>query len=232
MSNTHEPGRRRAPASKPKENHRQAAAAAILDYASNRQASDMGDQRGLVTFLRSIASQGGAAASSDQVELVLGFFRDVLDAEGTAALEGYATDGWARELFRKQKFYRRIERHYNSCIEDGDAQPDGIDRTESAWNQIVRRNVTLPQGIVFEVEAVRKRLAEGGTQKISFSGLIEVALRELFERPVDEDDSRFFEEELGRFEFDPVDDLRAIAEIVSSSPVGARRASVASEGGD
>lgn len=156
-------------------------------------------------------------------------FRDVIEAEGESALVNYRDPAWPKRFLQKCAYFRDIEFHYQSSASDSE-EPSKIDRESVLWKQIVRRNVTLPQGLVFEVDAVLTRLrAQSQPVKLSFSALLELALRQLIARPVDEDDGRFYDEEEDEFIFEPELDYRTIVDLAKESTAGARRTPVTAE---
>jgi len=152
----------------------------------------------------------------------------IIDVEGPEILADCERPNWARNILARATLLFWITMHYVDQSVTDEVQPEPIDRTSPAWAQISRRNITLPAGLLYEVEAVRQRLAGSETpRKISFSGILELALRELLKRPVDTDDARFYDEEVKDYWFEPdPSDERTISDIIAESAIRGRRPSV------
>jgi hypothetical protein len=164
--------------------------------------------------------------------LVARVLANVIEAEGPDALADCERPNWAKNILARDRLLWEVSDNYTWSAADME-KPNPIDRTSPAWMHLSRRNITLPVGLFYEVEAVRNRLATSDPpRKISFSGILEVALRELLKRPVDEDDARFYDEEIGDFDFEPEElhDDRTISDVVSKSQIRGRRRSVSQEG--
>lgn len=136
--------------------------------------------------------------------------RSFLSVEGTGILSDYDEPKWAEKTLISFSFFRKIWSHYNASA--------NIER--SPRHYIVRRNITIPHGLICEIDAVRHRLATsdpdtvGDPIRLSFSGFLEIAARELLRFPIDIDDARFPE-------YEGEQTLRGLLEEYSS--VGPRR---------
>lgn len=135
--------------------------------------------------------------------------RPLVDVEGSALFDGIEGAEWVSRIAAKIDFCEDIDHAYYSAAEMGEDLT--IDRDDPQWTDFSRRNVTVPYGLAYEATAILNRLHQAKPPvKISFSGLIDVALRELFSHPINDDDARATSEP-------------TIAEMIAKHGVGARR---------
>lgn len=199
-----------------------AAADRLLEYARSVPAGSP-DYGYFVKMLQNLSPLVDSIPEIDVAGTIWHHVGHVIEAEGSS-LVGADKPGWAAEVLRKAEVFRKISDHYDAYIFDEVVdRVTPLDRDLPEWNEIVRRNITLPRGLIYEVEAVRRRLAEGDAKrKVSFSALLEIAVKALLARPVDKDDARFYDEDFGLC-FDPDPDDRFISQLVEDSGAGARR---------
>lgn len=139
--------------------------------------------------------------------------KPLIDVEGKALFADVDAPGWAEHVLEKLAFFDYTFRQY--CSSDTPGSVD-LDRSNPTWQAISRRNVSLPKGLAYEVAVVIDVLSMSDPPaKISFSGFLELAVRELLKRPINPDDRRYRDD-------DPAE-CQTIQDAIARERIGMRR---------
>jgi hypothetical protein len=118
-------------------------------------------------------------------DLIVGVIRHTIDR--VKSVEGAAAAGYIDESGLAQSKWAE---HFISSF----ALVNG-DRSVPRWCLPKRQNISLPLGLIYEIESLREHLLSTG-RRVSFSGFLEIAARQLLdEYPRDDNDERFFNED-------------------------------------